>query len=196
MKLKALLIYAFSAALLGLSSNASADFFSSPFDWMDDDDDYYRYDRGGRGYGRDRWRRYDEWEPNYWRYRYFDDDSDDYFFDEFDGDFFGDGRGDFNFDMNMDFDTDSRFDGDYDNDYRYRGGDRRRYSRDYDRPASRYDDRSAPRYDEGRRSGYGDRYNDGRRSQGYDDRYNDDYWRNYSQRYGGSNRRIPDDRRR
>ena len=88
MKLKALLIYALTATLLGLSSTARADFFSSPFDWMDDDDNNYRYDRGGRGYGGDRWRRYDEWEPNYWRYRYFDDDSDDYFFDEFDGDFF------------------------------------------------------------------------------------------------------------
>ena len=196
MKLKALLVYTLTFTLLGLSSTVRADFFSSPFDWMDDDDDYYRYDRSGRDNGRDRWRRYDEWEPNYWRYRYFDDDSDDYFFDEFDGDYFGDGRGNFDFDMNMDFDADSRFDGDYDNDYRYRGDPRRYspgvrdgysrdgysrdgysrdgYSRDYDRPTPRSG------------SGYGDR-----RRQNNDDRYNDDYWRDYSQRYDGGSRRQP-----
>jgi len=166
MKLKALLIYALTATLLGLSSTARAEFFSSPFDMWDDDNDNYRYDRGGRGYGGERWRRYDEWEPNYWRYRYFDDDSDDYFFDEFDGDFFGDGRGNSNFDMNMGFDGDTRFDGDHYNDYRY-SGDRRRNSRNYDRPAPRYDDR---------------------RRSGNDDRYNDDYWRDYSRQYDGNDR--------
>ena len=188
MKFKVLLIYALTATLLGLSSTARADFFSSPFDMWDDDDNNYRYDRGGRGYGRDRWRQYDEWEPNYWRYRYFDNDSDDYFFDEFDGDFFGDGRGGFDFDMNMD--SDSRFDGRYDNDYRY-SGDRGRYENRYDDQYDRGYDRPAPRYDDRRRSG-----NDERRGSSNDDRYNDDYWRNYSQRYDGSNRRIPDDRRR
>ncbi len=156
MKLKHLLSYVLTTTLLGLSSGANADFFDSPFDMWDNNDDYYRYDRGGRGYGGDRWRRYDEWEPNYWRYRYFEDDSDDYFFDEFDGDFFGDGRGDFDFDMNMNFDADSRFDGDYDNDYRYRG-DGRRYGNSYDRPSRRNDTRR--RYsDDGRR------YQDSRRS--------------------------------
>ena len=181
MKLKTLLICSLIAGVLGLSSAARADFFSSPFDWMDNDDDY-RYDRGGRGYGQDRWRQYDEWEPNYWRYRYFDNDSNDNFFDEFDGDFFGDGRGDFNFDMNMGFDGNSRFDGDQNNDYRYRGDsrrndpgryydDRQRYSGDYDRPDARYNER--------------------RRSTN-DDRYNDDYWRNYSQQYDGGSRRFSD----
>lgn len=168
MKLKNLLSYTLTAAILGLSSTANADFFSGPFDMWDNDDDYYRYNnRDGRGYGRDRWRQYDEWEPNYWRYRYFDDDSNDYFFDEFDGDFFGDGRGDFNFDMNMDFDADSRYDGRYNNDYRYRG-DQRRYGSDYDRPARRYDER--------RRYGNEGRYQGSRQGD--------------SRRYGNSGRRM------
>jgi hypothetical protein len=169
MKLKQLLSFTLTAGLLSLSSNASADFFSGPFD-MWDDDDYSRYNsRDGRGYGGDRWRGYDEWEPNYWRYRYFDNDSDDYFFDEFDGDFFGDGRGDMNFDMNMDFDADSRYDGDYSNDHRYRG-DSRRYGSNYDRPTRRYDTRR--------------RYSNEPRYQGSQ--------RNNSQRYGNNGRRMSD----
>ena len=179
MKLKPFLIFALAVPLVVLSSASRADFFSSPFDMWDNNDDNYRYDRGGRPNQRDRWRNYDEWEPNYWRYRYFDDDSNDYFFDEFDGDYFGDGRGDFNFDMNMDFDGDSRYDGRYDNDYRY-SGERRPYSSN---PYSSNDGRSRnsgrpePRYDE-------------RRGSANDDRYNDDYWRNYSQRYDGSRRQF------
>lgn len=198
MKLKNLLTPFIMAGLLGLSSTASAEFdFGSPFDWFDDDDDYYdsRYS-GRRGDGRDRWRRYDEWEPNYWRYRFFDDDSDDYIFDDFDGgdffddgNFFGDGngRGRFDFDMNMDSDFDGFFDGDYDDDYRYRGD---RYGGRNDRRASdrRTSDRRASdrpsRRDEGYRSG--SRYND--------DRYDDDYWRNYSRQYsnGGRMSRTPE----
>ncbi len=143
MKLKYFLSYTLTATLLGLSSTANAEFFNGPFDWWDNNDDYNRYNyRDGRGYGGDRWRRYDEWEPNYWRYRYFDNDSDDRFFDGFGGDYFGDGRGDFNFDMNMGFDTDTRFDGDYDNRYRRDG---RRYGNDYGQPSRRY---NARRYQE------------------------------------------------
>lgn len=199
MKLKTCLTYCILAGILSLPSTTAFSFdFDSPFDWFDDDDDYSDYRYGGRrggygGYGRDRWKRYDEWEPNYWRYRYFDDDSDDYIFDDFDGgDFFGDGngRGRFNFDMNMDTDFDGDFDGDYDDDYRYRGD---RYGRDYGRNYGRdYD-----------RGGFGglsrrpDRYRSGSRYN--DDRYNDDYWRNYSRRYGDSSRRMsrtPEEERR
>ena len=147
MKLKLLFTGALTATLIGFAPTASAG-FSGPFDFWDNDDDYYRY--GGPGIRRDRWRRYDEWEPNYWRYRYFEDDSDDYIFDDFDdfdgfdgfddfdGDFMGDGRFDFN--MNMEVEGDSEFDGDWDDDYRY--GDRR-YRR-YDRP-QRPAQRPAPR---------------------------------------------------
>lgn len=191
MKTKTLLNYALLASLLSFALPASAGFnFDSPFDWFDNNDnDYYRYgDRGGPGgyYGGDRWRQYDEWEPNYWRYRYFDDNSSDNFFD---GNSFGDGRGRFNFDMNMDMDTDSRFDGRGDG--RYYGDGR------YD---GRYDDRRY--YDSGRTRdrGVSDPRNrrdypqrDQRRpldpyqgqSQGQGDQYNDDYWRQYSQHYNG-----------
>lgn len=214
MKIRTLLTQSLLAAMLGFSANASAGFdFSSPFDWMDnDDDDYYRYGardgRGGygdRGYGRERWRQYDEWEPNYWRYRYFDDDSRDYAFDGFDGDGFGDGRGRFDFDMNMDMDmdSDSRFDGYND----YRNGGRRNFpgfdnGPDFDNVPG-FD--SVPGFDN-------DRYSDGgyqRRDRSYDrdydsydrrparrapdssgrDQYNDDYWRNYSSRYNTNERR-------
>ena len=169
MKFKNLLSITLSATLLGLVPTANADFFSSPFDMWDNNDDYNRYNyQNGRGYGRDRWRQYDEWEPNYWRYRYFDDDSNDYFFDEFDGDYFGNGRGNFDFDMNMDFDADSRYDGRYDNDSRYRN-DGRRYGNNYDRPARRYDDR---------RYGNDEAYEYNRRSD--------------SRRYGNSGRRMSD----
>ncbi len=183
MKLRLYLTHCLFAGLLGFTSNAAVGFdFDSPFDWFDDDDDYYDYRYGGGrygGYGRDRWRRYDEWEPNYWRYRYFDDDSDDYIFDEFDdGDFFGDGYGSgrFNFDMNFDTDFDGDFDGDFDDDYRYRGD---RYGRDYRRNYDR---------DFGRLSRRPDRYRSGSRYS--DDRYNDSYWRDYSRRYRDSDRRM------
>jgi hypothetical protein len=188
MKLKTLLSSISTVAMLGLSSSASAAFdFGNPFDMWDDNDDYRYYDRGGRGsYGGDRWRRYDEWEPNYWRYRYFDNDSDDYFLDEFDGDFFGDGRGRFDFNMDMD----SRFDNDYRNDFgnddRYRGD--RGYG-DYGRPSRRSSQRdrysNSDRYGNYNRYGSSDRY-------GNNDRYNDDYWRNYSQSFGSGNRRMSD----
>ncbi len=175
MKLKSLLTYSFIAAMLSASSSASAAFdFGGPFDWFDNDDDYYRYGsnaRNNRGYGRERWRQYDEWEPNYWRYRYFDDDSNDYIFDEFDGgDFFGDGngRGRFNFDMNTNFDSD--FDGNYDGRYDNR-------YRDYDR----YSDNGRYRGD-----------NRSRRN----DRYNDDYWRNYSSNRGPRMSRTPEQQQR
>ncbi len=178
MKLKVSLIYAFMLVLSGTSLSANADFFSSPFNWWDKDDGYSRYDRGGRGYGQDRWRRYDEWEPNYWRYRFSDNDSNDRFYNRFDGDSFGYGRNDFNFDMNMGFDGNSRYDGNYDNYYRF-GDDRRdygdpnqsRYSREYDRRAApARGEYAEPRYQN-------------------EDQYNDEYWRNYSRRYGGSNNR-------
>lgn len=161
MKLKTFLSCTLTATLLGLSSTANAEFFNGPFDWWDNNDDYNRYNyrdgRGdGRGYGRDRWRQYDEWEPNYWRYRYFDNDSNDNFLDEFGGDSFGDGRGNFNFDMNMDVDTDTRFDGDYDNRY---SRDGRRYGNDNYQPSRRYNSRR----------GYGnDNYRNDRRN---DNRY-------------------------
>ena len=198
MKIRTLLTQSLLAALLGFSANASAGFdFGSPFDWMDnDDDDYYRYGaRDGRGYGnygRERWRQYDEWEPNYWRYRYFDDDSSDSFFNGFDGDGFGDGRGRFDFDMNMDMDmdSDSRFDG-Y-NDYGYRGRrgrdfpgalDRRFGNEGYgDRDRGSYDSRPARQAPESSgRSQYPN-------SSG-GDQYNDDYWRNYSRRYNSNEQR-------
>jgi len=166
MKLKQLLSFMLTAGLLSLSSSASADFFSGPFDMWDDGENYRYNSRDGRNYGSDRWRRYDEWEPDYWRYRYFDNNSDDYFFDEFGGNSFGDGRGDLNFDMNMNFDADSRYDGDYNNDYRYRG-DSRRYGGNYDRPSRRYDTRrrysNEPRYQNSRRSNSQRYGNNGRR---------------------------------
>ena len=153
MKFKNLLSYTLAATLLGLSSTASAQFSNGPFDWMDSNDDYNRYNyQDGRGYGRDRWRQYDEWEPNYWRYRYFDNDSNDYFDDEFGSDSFGGGRGKSNFGMNMDFDTDTRFDGDYDNRY---SRDGRRYGNDYYQPSRR---------NNARRSYGNDSYRDSRRS--------------------------------
>ena len=189
MKIRTLLTQAILAGMLGFSANASAGFdFSSPFDMFDDNDDYYPYSaRDGRGYnsygdGRERWRRYDEWEPNYWRYRYFDDDSRDYFFDGFDGDGFGDGRGrfDFNMNMDMDMDSDSRFDS-Y-NDYENRG----RRGRDFPGAVDR-------RYGDGR---YGDRdrrYDNRptRRAPEFNGRnqYNDDYWRDYSRRYNSNENR-------
>ncbi len=179
MKLKTSLICTFMFVLSGTSLSANADFFSGPFDWWDNNDDYNRYsDQGRRGYGQDRWRQYDEWEPNYWRYRFFDNDSDDRFYDRFGGDQFGYGRNDFNFDMNMGFDGDSRYDGNYDNYYRSQDN-RRGYTDRYQGRDSRdYDRRPAPAPRE-----YGEpRYQD-------DGQYNDDYWRNYSRRYGGSNNR-------
>ncbi len=180
MKIKTLLTHALMAGLLGVSANASAGFsFDSPFDWFDNNDnDYYRYgDRGGRDYGRERWRQYDEWEPNYWRYRFFDDNSQDYVFDGF-----GDGRGrfDFNMDMNMDMDGNSRYDG-Y-NDYRGRGNYRdygySNQNRNYDRAAP------APRAPMQRAPAQRAPQNNNSR-----DRYNDDYWRDYSQQYNGPRRR-------
>jgi len=189
MKIKTLLAQTLIAGMLGVSATASAGFnFSNPFDWADNNNnDDYRYGApGGRGgyqgdYGRDRWRQYDEWEPNYWRYRYFDDSSRDNLFDGFDGDGFGDGRGRFDFNMDMNMDTDSRFDG-Y-NDYRGRGDyrnydyDSRRDDRRYERSAPPRPAPTAPQSDRGR---YG---NDNA------DRYNDDYWRNYSQRYNSNDGR-------
>lgn len=78
-----LLGLALGTALLSFSFSANAG-FSGPFNWFDNNDGYKRYDyRGGPGYGRDRWRRYDRWEPNYWRYRYFDDNSNDFIPDRF-----------------------------------------------------------------------------------------------------------------
>ena len=168
MKFKLLLSGTLMAAMIGISPSANAG-FSGPFDFWEDDDSYSRFGPGNRGYGRDRWNRYDEWEPNYWRYRYFEDDSDDYIFDEFDdfgdfgdfdgfddfdGDFLGDGRFDFNMNMDMDVEGDSDFESDYNNDYR-RGA--RRYRRDYDRPAARNYERPAPArraYDRPNRSDY------------------------------------------
>jgi len=206
MKIRTLLTQSLLAGMLGFSANASAGFdFGSPFDWMDnDDDDNYRYGaRDGRGYGnygRERWRQYDEWEPNYWRYRYFDDDSSDYFFDGFDGDGFGDGRGrfDFNMDMDMDMDSDSRFDG-Y-NDYRNRRG--RGNFPGFD-DFSSFDD--FPGFDRGRDSDRGYQSRDRGYDSDYDnydrrparrapesnsrDQYNDDYWRDYSRRYNNGNER-------
>lgn len=209
MKLKAFLSYFLTAGLLSLSSTTNAQFdFGGPFDMFDNDDDYNSYRDGGRrGYGRDRWRRYDEWEPNYWRYRFFDDDSEDYIFDNFDGgdffddgNFFGDGRGRgrFNFDMDMGSDFGGNYDGRYDDNYRYRGDRYRRgqgYRRDdgyraYDQPPGRNDGYRG--YDGGRENfRSGSRYNN--------DRYNDDYWRDYSRQNGGgsrSNPRAVDPRRR
>jgi len=207
MKTKTLLSYSLLAGLLSFSIPASAGFsFDSPFDWFDNnnDSDYYRYgDRGGHGnYGGERWRQYDEWEPNYWRYRFFDNNSNDSFFD---GNSFGDGRGRFNFDMNMDMDTNSRFDGRGDGRYygdgRYDGNryDGRRYydgaqGRNRAAPAPR-DRRDYPQRDQrraidpyqGRSQGQGQSQNQG-------DQYNDDYWRQYSQRYNrqqGYNNRDP-----
>jgi hypothetical protein len=178
MKLKIRLICAFMLVLSGTSLTANAEFFSDPLDWWDNNDDYDRYNyQDRRGYGRDRWRQYDEWEPNYWRYRFFDNDSNDRFYDRFDGNNSGYGRNDFNFDMNMGFDGDSRYDGDYDNDYRLQN-DRRGYSNRYpaDRSNRDYDRRPAPRE-------YGEpRYQN-------EDQYNDEYWRNYSRRYGSGNNR-------
>jgi len=187
MKTKTLLSYTLLASLLSFSVPASAGFnFDSPFDWFDNNDnDYYRNgDRGGRGYyGGERWRQYDEWEPNYWRYRFFDDSSNDSFFD---GNSFGNGRGRFNFDMNMDMDTDSRFDGRGDGRY-YGDGrydDRRYYNggqgRDRGTPEPRY------RRDNQQRSTQGGAPQSQRRPSGQSqgsDQYNDDYWRQYSQRY-------------
>ena len=204
MKLKTILTPAIIAFSLILPPTANAQFdFGGPFDWMDNEDDYSRYSRSGRGgrdYGRDRWRQYDEWEPNYWRYRYFDDDSDDYLFDDndffdgdfLDGDFLGDGRGRFNFDFDTDFRGD--YEGDYDSDYRYRGD---RYSPDYDRRSRRPDrSRRTDRRTDDRRSDLDRRSNDDRylneRSRG--DHYNDDYWREYSRQYDGNNRRRNDRR--
>jgi hypothetical protein len=208
MNLSKLLNVGLVATLLGSTFPASAGFnFGSPFDMWDNNDDYRSYDRGGRGYSNnDRWQRYDEWEPNYWRYRYFDDDSrdyvfDDYGFDNFDNngfsDGFGDGRGRLNF--GMEFDMDSGYDGDYRNDFGNnfrndfrnsgRSQDNRGYPEDrYDRYDNRgypedrydrYDNRSAPRYDS-------------REQYRNDDQYNDDYWREYSRRSGNSGRRAPD----
>lgn len=155
MKINSLISHALLAAILGYCGTASAQFnFGSPFDWFDDDDyrDSGRYDRGyGRDRGRDQGRRNDEWEPDYWRERYFDD------FDG--GDFFGDGfgRGRFGFDMDAEFDSDfdGRYDGDYDQRYRGRDG-----YRNQDQPYAR----------DTRRRGR-NLNNDG---------YQDDYWRNYA----------------
>lgn len=213
MKLKSFLSFFLMTGLLSLSSTANAQFdFGGPFDFFDNDDDYNSYRSGGRqGYGRERWRRYDEWEPNYWRYRFFDDDSDDYIFDEFDGgDFFDDGnffgngrgRGRFNFDMDMDSDFDGNYDGDYNSDFRRddRYGRRdNRYGND-DRQSRRADQyRGSSRYgDDDRQSRRADQNRSGSRSN--DDNYDDDYWRNYSRRYDGSSRsrmsRTPDYERR
>jgi len=167
--------------LSGASLSTNADMFSGPFDWLDNNDDYNRYNyRDGRSYGGDRWRQYDEWEPNYWRYRFSDNDSSDRFDDRFDGDYFGYGRNNSNFDMNMGFGGDSRYDGNYDNDYRFQD-DRSGYTDRYSGRSNRdYDRRSAPReYTE-------PRYRN-------EDQYNDEYWRNYSRRYNGSYNRGKSD---
>lgn len=82
MKKNLLVSITLGATLLGLSLSANAG-FSGPFDWWDSNDGYNRYGYGP-GYRGDRWRRYDKWEPNYWRYRYFDEDSRDYLPDQFD----------------------------------------------------------------------------------------------------------------
>ena len=187
MKVNAPMICTLMLVLSGASLSTNADMFSGPFDWLDNNDDYNRYNyRDGRGYGGDRWRQYDEWEPNYWRYRFSDNDSSDRFDDRFDGDYFGYGRNNSNFDMNMGFGGDSLYDGNYDNDYRFQD-DRRGYTDRYtDRYSGRsnrdYDRRPAPReYTE-------PRYRN-------EDQYNDEYWRNYSRRYNGSYNRGKSDMR-
>lgn len=125
MKFKSILVPALLLGLTGLSSTASAGFnFGSPFDAMNNNDNYNRYDRG---YGGDRWDQYDRWEPNYWRNRYFDSDSRD----NFNGRSRGQGRGGSDFGMN----ADSRYSGRYDGDSRSQGERSRRF--DYDQPPSR-----------------------------------------------------------
>ncbi len=161
---------------LASGSPSFAAFNFGSFDWFDDNNDRrysypytnpYRQGYSGRApYSsrryEPRWTQYDEWEPNYWRYRYFDtddnwrpgygsgygpgrwDDDDDWFDDMpffgGDNDFFGDGRGNgrFNFDFDMDFDGSNDWRGDSRNYYRDSYRDSYPYGRDWYSPNKTY----------------------------------------------------------
>jgi len=85
-----------------------------------------------RGYGSERWNGYDQWQPNYWRYRYFDRNSPDYLPDQFGGDQF---PGDFN--RNRDSSREQRqYRRPYSNQNRY-SGQRRGYRSDFEGSAER-----------------------------------------------------------
>ncbi len=153
MKLKSILKQLVILGLLGISSTASAGFnFGSPFDVMNNNDNYNRYGPGNSrsGYGGgDRWSQYDQWEPNYWRYRYMDSNSRDNIFDQFNGQSYNGNRNR----ARSNYDPRSRYDDirNYQRANRYQGERSGRY--DYDRPAPRPRSRSAyagsqPTYDQ------------------------------------------------